>query len=146
MKRDSSLDWSLYTFIIEYLLLHAQARASEIPDGLEEGYESSRDEISSVSSYNPARGNIDLTFRNSLSLQSPARRSSSQDFSNIQGEYSGAPSYMMLPQLSMAEALQDPTRGTCIWQCAASSKSKIHSLPWYLPMVLFNRTSNTAVI
>ncbi|RWR72927.1 Reduced growth phenotype protein 1 [Cinnamomum micranthum f. kanehirae] len=86
------------------------ARASEIPDGLEEGYESSRDEISSVSSYNPARGNIDLTFQNSLSLQSPARRSSSQDFSNIQGEYSSSPSYMMLPQLSMAEALQDPTR------------------------------------
>ncbi|XXG46690.1 hypothetical protein AAC387_Pa02g1470 [Persea americana] len=89
------------------------ARASEIPDGLEEGYESSRDEISSVSSYNPARGTIDLTFRNSLSLQLPARRSSSQDFSNIQGEYSGAPSYMMLPQLSMAEALQDPTRVKC---------------------------------
>lgn len=84
------------------------ARAIEISDDVEEGYESSRDEISSVSSYNMTRGNIDLAFRNSLSLQSPARRSSSQDLSNIQGENSGFPSYSVLPQLSVTEVLHDP--------------------------------------
>lgn len=140
-----NLNWSLKIFNKEYLL-HAQARASEIPDGLEEGYESSRDEISSVSSYNPARGNIDLAFRNSISLQSLAQRSSSQEFSNIQREYSGSPSYMTLPHLSVTEALHDPTRGKCVWQCAFPRKTIIHSRRWYLPMALCNRTSNTTVI
>lgn len=54
-------------------------RGNDIYDGVEEGYDSSRDEISSVSSYNPTRENIHRTFGSSLSLQSSIARSSSRD-------------------------------------------------------------------
>ncbi|KAL8153783.1 hypothetical protein V2J09_011543 [Rumex salicifolius] len=49
-------------------------RANETCDGIDEDYESSRDEISSVSSYNPARESIHKAFGSSLSLQSPSSR------------------------------------------------------------------------
>lgn len=51
------------------------ARANEIYDGAEEDYDSSKDEISSVSSYNPSRESIHKTFGSSLSLQGSASRS-----------------------------------------------------------------------
>ncbi|KAI3691273.1 hypothetical protein L2E82_49550 [Cichorium intybus] len=61
------------------------ARANEVFDGVEEGYESQRDDISSVSSYNPTRGSLQKAFGSSFSLQSS--------------------SYMALPRLSAAEVL-----------------------------------------
>ncbi|XP_022743158.1 uncharacterized protein LOC111294180 isoform X5 [Durio zibethinus] len=69
------------------------ARVSDMYDGVEEGYESSRDEISSVSSYNPSKENLYKTFGSSLSLQSTDRLSLS---SNVG-----------LPRLSVAEVLHD---------------------------------------
>ncbi|ONK70164.1 uncharacterized protein A4U43_C05F30930 [Asparagus officinalis] len=56
------------------------ARANDCPDECEEGYDSLRDEVSSVSSYNPTRENIDLAFRKSLSLQSVTSRLSNNEF------------------------------------------------------------------
>ncbi|XP_028787333.1 uncharacterized protein LOC114743299 [Neltuma alba] len=44
-------------------------RANDINDGLEEGYDSSRDEVSSVSSYNPVKHNLRRSFGSSLSLR-----------------------------------------------------------------------------
>ncbi|KAJ4970644.1 hypothetical protein NE237_003743 [Protea cynaroides] len=84
------------------------ARANETCDGVEEGYESSRDEISSVSSYNPAKGNLEWAFGSSLSLQSFAARSSNKDLSYPQGERASLSSYVPLPQLSVTEVLYDP--------------------------------------
>lgn len=52
------------------------ARANETFDGVEEDYESLRDDVSSVSSYNPARRSLQKAFGSSLSLQSSAARSS----------------------------------------------------------------------
>ncbi|KAK1288521.1 hypothetical protein QJS10_CPB19g00966 [Acorus calamus] len=80
------------------------ARASEISE--DEGYDSSRDEISSVSSYNPPKGNIDHSFRNSISMQSLASRASNEKPSYSQDERS-FPSYMPLSQLSVAEVVDD---------------------------------------
>ncbi|XP_074307685.1 uncharacterized protein LOC141642710 [Silene latifolia] len=51
------------------------ARANDLFDGAEEGYDSSRDEISSLSSYNPSRENLQKAFGSSLSLQGSVSRS-----------------------------------------------------------------------
>ncbi|OVA15038.1 hypothetical protein BVC80_949g51 [Macleaya cordata] len=83
------------------------ARANETSDGGEEGYESSRDETLSVSSYNPSKGNIDVAFGSSLSLQSSASRFSNKDVLHLQGERSSLSSYMALPHVSVAEVLYD---------------------------------------
>ncbi|OVA03069.1 Reduced growth phenotype protein 1 [Macleaya cordata] len=83
------------------------ARANETSDGVEEGYESSRDETLSVSSYNPSKGNIDVAFGSSLSLQSSASRFSNKDVLHLQGEHSSLSSYMALPHVSVAEVLYD---------------------------------------
>ncbi|KAK1266391.1 hypothetical protein QJS04_geneDACA014492 [Acorus gramineus] len=85
------------------------ARASEISE--DEGYDSSRDEISSVSSYNPPKGNIDHSFRNSISMQSLASRASNEKPSYSQDERS-FPSYMPLSQLSVAEVVDDSGGGS----------------------------------
>ncbi|XP_010031902.2 uncharacterized protein LOC104421595 isoform X1 [Eucalyptus grandis] len=82
-------------------------RANDIYDGVEEGYDSSRDEISSVSSYNPSRENIHRTFGSSLSLQSSIARSSSRDISYAEGERMSLSSNMAIPRLSAAEILHD---------------------------------------
>ncbi|KAL7248950.1 hypothetical protein ACSBR1_011176 [Camellia fascicularis] len=82
------------------------ARANETYDGVEEGYESSRDEISSVSSYNPTKENIHRTLGSSKSLQSLAGRFSNQDASYLK-ERTSISSYMPLSQLSVAEVLYD---------------------------------------
>uniref|UniRef100_A0A1D1XLL4 Retrograde Golgi transport protein RGP1 n=1 Tax=Anthurium amnicola TaxID=1678845 RepID=A0A1D1XLL4_9ARAE len=82
-------------------------RAIETVDGFEEGYDSSRDEISSVSSYNPTKGNLELALRNSLSLQSIASRPYYVEGRQSQGEPSHLNSYMTLSQLSVAEVTDD---------------------------------------
>ncbi|KAL5538220.1 hypothetical protein UlMin_046192 [Ulmus minor] len=81
-------------------------RANDIYDGLEEGYESSRDEISSVSSYNPMKENLNR-FGSSLSLQSYAARSSFKDAAYLEGERKSLSSNLALPRLSVAEVLYD---------------------------------------
>lgn len=81
------------------------ARANETFDGVEEGYESSRDEISSVSSYNPTRGSIQKNFGSSVSLQSSVARSN-KDVHYLESRNSIS-SYMALPRLSVAEVLYD---------------------------------------
>ncbi|KAK8954996.1 hypothetical protein KSP39_PZI002111 [Platanthera zijinensis] len=77
-------------------------QANEFSDGFEEGYDSSKDEVSSVSSYTPARGNIDLAVRKSLSSQSIYAKFSSSEYQYSQGERSSHPSYMPLSRLSAA--------------------------------------------
>lgn len=81
------------------------ARANDLDDGVEEGHESLRDEISSVSSYNPNRESIHKTFGSSLSLQSVAR-SSNKDASFTEGGRRSL-STLALPRLSAAEVLYD---------------------------------------
>ncbi|PWA92686.1 Reduced growth phenotype protein 1 [Artemisia annua] len=83
------------------------ARANETFDGVEEDYENSRDDVSSVSSYNPARGSLHKAFGSSLSLQSSAARSSKDVPYNDQR--STMSSYMALPRLSAAEVLYGST-------------------------------------
>ncbi|KAH7568546.1 hypothetical protein JRO89_XS06G0013200 [Xanthoceras sorbifolium] len=83
------------------------SRANELYDGVEEGYESSRDEISSVSSYNPSKENLHKTFGSSLSLQSSIARSSSKDIPYLEGERTSLSSNAALPRLSVAEVLYD---------------------------------------
>lgn len=83
------------------------SRANDIYDGVEEGYESSRDEISSVSSYNPSKENLLKTFGSSLSLQSSTARSSTKDIPAFEGELMRLSSKVALPQLSAAEVLYD---------------------------------------
>lgn len=84
-----------------------QARENETYDGAEDGYESSRDEVSSVSSYNASKESLHKTFGSSLSLQSSATRSYMEERSSIS-------SYMPLPRLSVAEVLYDSTGGKLV--------------------------------
>ncbi|KAM5554434.1 hypothetical protein ABKV19_022690 [Rosa sericea] len=79
-------------------------RANDIYDGIEDGYESSRDEISSVSSYNPMKEHMNRTFGSSLSLQSA--RSSNKD-TYVEGERTSLSSNLALPLLSVAEVMYD---------------------------------------
>ncbi|GJS43823.1 reduced growth phenotype protein 1 [Tanacetum coccineum] len=88
------------------------ARANETFDGVEEDYENSRDDVSSVSSYNPARGSLHKAFDSSLSLQSSAARSSKDVPYNDQR--STMSSYMALPRLSAAEVLYGSTEESVI--------------------------------
>ncbi|XP_073022016.1 uncharacterized protein [Primulina eburnea] len=55
------------------------AKVNEAFDEVEEGYASSRDDISSVSSFNHMKEDVYKTFGSSLSLQSFAARSSNRD-------------------------------------------------------------------
>ncbi|XP_019243093.1 PREDICTED: uncharacterized protein LOC109223292 isoform X2 [Nicotiana attenuata] len=82
------------------------AKINETFDGVEEGYESSRDEVSSVSSYNPMKDNIHRTFGSSLSLQSSLARSSSKDLPHLEGR-SSISSQLALPQIAVADVLYD---------------------------------------
>ncbi|KAJ4710434.1 RAB6A-GEF complex partner protein 2 [Melia azedarach] len=82
------------------------SRVNDIYDGIEEGYESSRDEISSVSSYNPSKESVLKAFGSSLSLQSYTARSSTKDIPTFEGEL-GLSSNAILPRLSVAEVLYD---------------------------------------
>ncbi|TQE09081.1 hypothetical protein C1H46_005464 [Malus baccata] len=80
-------------------------RANDIYDGVEEGYESSRDEISSVSSYNPMKEHVNRTFGSSLSLQS--QRSSNKDSPYLEGERTSLSPNLAIPRLSVAEVLHN---------------------------------------
>ncbi|KAM7265534.1 hypothetical protein ACFE04_003217 [Oxalis oulophora] len=81
------------------------ARLNDTYDGFEEGYDSSKDEISSVSSYNPSRENIHKVFGSSLSLQSA--RSSTNIAAYLEGEHLSRSSNVAPPQLAVAEVLYD---------------------------------------
>ncbi|XP_047177305.1 uncharacterized protein LOC124844411 isoform X1 [Vigna umbellata] len=82
-------------------------RANDIYDGVEEGYDSSRDDISSVSSYNPMKENLHRGFGSSLSLRSSSARSLTRDASTVEGFRTSLSSNMALPRLSVAEVLSD---------------------------------------
>ncbi|KAJ4822815.1 hypothetical protein Tsubulata_015817 [Turnera subulata] len=84
-------------------------RANDIDDEVEDGYDSSRDEISSVSSYNITKETIHKTFGSSLSFQSSAARSSNKDAPYIDGGRASLSSNLTLPRLSVAEVLHDPS-------------------------------------
>ncbi|MBA0601565.1 hypothetical protein Gorai_004739, partial [Gossypium raimondii] len=83
------------------------ARVNDLYDSIEEGYESSRDEISSVSSFNLSKENLNRTFGSSLSLQSSAARSSFRDGPYYDGDRLSLSSNVGLPRLSVAEVLHD---------------------------------------
>ncbi|XP_021910638.1 uncharacterized protein LOC110824349 [Carica papaya] len=85
------------------------ARANDINDSVDEGYDSSRDEVSSVSSYNLSKENIHKTFGSSLSLQSSATRSSFKDSPYLEGARTSLSSNLAVPHLSVAEVLYDST-------------------------------------
>lgn len=80
-------------------------------DGVEEGYDSSRDDISSVSSYNPMRESLNRGFGSSLSLRSSSARSLTRDVSTLEGFRTSLSSNMALPRLSVAEVLSDSGAG-----------------------------------
>ncbi|KAJ1396101.1 hypothetical protein SESBI_32837 [Sesbania bispinosa] len=82
-------------------------RANDIYDGLEEGYDSSRDDISSVSSFNPLKENLHRGFGSSLSLRSSSARSLTKEASAFEGHRTSLSSNMALPRLSVAEVLSD---------------------------------------
>ncbi|CAN1325511.1 hypothetical protein LINPERPRIM_LOCUS33521 [Linum perenne] len=84
------------------------ARANEVEDALEEGYESSKDEVSSISSYNHARESIHKPFGSTLSLQSASARSLTPPF----------------PRLSVAEVFYDPAAGNLGTESNNSSRDK----------------------
>lgn len=87
-------------------------RANDIYDGIDEGYDSSRDEISSVSSYNPMREPFHRTFGSSLSLQSSVGRSGRSSIKVapfMEGDRLSLSSNVARPQVSVAEVLYEPT-------------------------------------
>lgn len=88
-----------------------QARANDINDGLEEGYDSLRDEVSSVSSYNPNQASLYKTFGSSLSLRSSSARSLNKDASYTELGRMGLSSTLALPRLSVAEVLYESGAG-----------------------------------
>ncbi|KAK9102207.1 hypothetical protein Sjap_019461 [Stephania japonica] len=109
-------------------------RANDTTEGVEEGYESSRDEVSSVSSYNPTKGNIESAFGSSLSLQSYAMKGINKDVSYIRGERSSTSSHMLPRQLSAAEELYDANGDVIPPQkmspsVSSSNQSKKHVIP-----------------
>ncbi|XP_073285935.1 uncharacterized protein [Primulina huaijiensis] len=82
------------------------AKVNESFDEVEEGYASSRDDISSVSSFNHMKEDVYKTFGSSLSLQSFAARSSNRGSFYTEGRPSIS-SNIALPRLSVAEVMRD---------------------------------------
>ncbi|RLM65404.1 uncharacterized protein C2845_PM16G23520 [Panicum miliaceum] len=78
---------------------------------LEEGYDSSKDEVSSVSSYNPSKANPEFSLRNSLSMQSLSSRLSTSEPFYSQAEQPNFPSYSPIPRLSVSEISDDHDGG-----------------------------------
>ncbi|KAB8653880.1 hypothetical protein FH972_026175 [Carpinus fangiana] len=109
-------------------------RANDIYDGIEEGYESSKDEISSVSSYNPMKEHVQRTFGSSLSLQSSAARSSTKDLPYVEGERTSLSSNVPLPQLSVAEVLYDSSADVLSTQKPAAVVSPSHQRKLLKPL------------
>lgn len=82
---------------------------NESSDGVEEDYESSRDEMLSVSSYNPTKGDLNRTL-SSLSLNSFTARTSNRGSFHGEGRTSIF-SNLALPGLSVAEVIHDSAAG-----------------------------------
>ncbi|KAL8485971.1 hypothetical protein ACS0TY_028032 [Phlomoides rotata] len=81
------------------------AKVKESSDGVEEDYESSRDETLSVFSYNPTKGDLNRTL-STLSLNSFTAKSSNRG--SIYGEgRTSMVSNVALPGLSVAEVIHD---------------------------------------
>ncbi|CAH2036308.1 unnamed protein product [Thlaspi arvense] len=99
-------------------------RANDPYESGEEGYDSSRDDILSVSSY-PNKGNLNRAFGSSLSLNSGPRLSM-KDTSYIEEGVGSSPK-MILPQLSAAVVSYDS--GTDGFSPDKSSNSGIPSQP-----------------
>lgn len=78
--------------------------------GVEDGYESSRDEIMSVSSYNHMKEDLNKSFGSSLSLQSFAAKSSTRGSLYVEGR-SSISSNLALPRLTVSELLHDSAGG-----------------------------------
>ncbi|XP_062184202.1 uncharacterized protein LOC133888100 [Phragmites australis] len=78
---------------------------------LEEGYDSSKDEVSSVSSYNPSNANHESSLRNSSSMQSLSSHLSTSEPLYNQVERPSFPSYSPIPRLSVSEISDDHDRG-----------------------------------
>jgi hypothetical protein len=97
-------------------------RANDAYDSGEDGYDSSRDEISSVSSY-PNKSNLNRTFGSSLSLNSGPRLSM-KDTSYVEERVGSSPK-MMLSQLSAAVVSYDS--GTDVSSPHKSSNSVVPS-------------------
>ncbi|CAM0909999.1 unnamed protein product [Alopecurus aequalis] len=74
---------------------------------LEEGYDSSKDEVSSVSSYNPSKSNTEFPLRNSTSTHSLSSRLSTNEALYSQGERPTFPLYNAIPRLSVSEISDD---------------------------------------
>ncbi|KAL3513529.1 hypothetical protein ACH5RR_026246 [Cinchona calisaya] len=102
-------------------------RANESFDGVEEGYESSRDEILSVSSYNPMKEDIHRAFGSSLSLKSSLPRPSSKDLLYLEGRASIL-SNLALPRITGAEFLHDISDGIVSPSKSDSAASQSHHL------------------
>ncbi|KAL3641407.1 hypothetical protein CASFOL_016375 [Castilleja foliolosa] len=86
------------------------SKVNETSDGTEDGYESSRDEISSVSSYIHTKEGLNKTFGSSLSLQSFAARSSNRGSLYGEGRDSIS-SNMGVSALSVHEIAPDSAGG-----------------------------------
>lgn len=121
MRFNLMLSYDLWTSVLfiwyEYTTFSLQIRANDIYDGIDEGYDSSRDEISSVSSYNPMREPFHRTFGSSLSLQSSVGRSGRSSIKVapfMEGDRLSLSSNVARPQVSVAEVLYEPTGGF-IW-------------------------------
>ncbi|XP_015947598.1 uncharacterized protein LOC107472603 [Arachis duranensis] len=85
-------------------------RANDYYDAAEEDYDSSRDDVSSVSSfnYNPTKENLYRGFGSSLSLRSSSARSLNRESFALEGHRTSLSSNIALPRLSVAEVLSDP--------------------------------------
>lgn len=91
------------------IIIFLQVRANDIDDGVDEDYDSSRDDISSVSSYNPTKENMYRGYGSSLSLRSSSARSLNRDA--LEGHRTSLSSNIALPRLSVAEVLSDSGAG-----------------------------------
>lgn len=95
-------------------------RATDAYDAVEEGYDSSKDEIASVSSYNTTKENMYRSFGSSLSFHSSHARSASRDLLDLEGQRTSfsnaAPTH-----LSVAEVLDNSNAGETLWMSQAIS-------------------------
>jgi hypothetical protein len=87
-----------------------QSKANDNVD-LEEGYDSSKDEVSSVSSYNPSKAHPEFSLRSSLSMHSLSSRLSTSELFYNQVERPNFPSYNPIPRLSVSEISDDHDGG-----------------------------------
>ncbi|CAJ1948847.1 unnamed protein product [Sphenostylis stenocarpa] len=113
-EMDGDADWLDYNLMkhtnhndMDMEIEEMWVRANDMYDGVEEGYDSSRDDISSVSSYNAMKESLYRGFGSSLSLGSSSARSLTRDASTLEGFRTSLSSNLALPRLSVAEVLSD---------------------------------------